>query len=429
MSSRPCAPKERLQGRDARRRSVSAGRIADVVVASRPDVIFHLAAIVSGEAEADFDKGYRINLDGTRFLFDAIRKVGDGYKPRVVFTSSIAVFGAPFPDAIKRRILHYAADLLRRRRRRSASCCCPTTRAAASWTASASVCRLSAFVRASPTRRRPASSPASFASRWPVRRRSCRFRRRCATGTPARARPSASSSMPPDWTAPSVGARRNLTMPGVSVTVGEQIAALRKVAGDKVAQRIRREPDATIMKIVEGWPRNFAPERASALGFRAERDFEEIIRIHIEDELGGDVGVASLPPARASPAPASAACRSSNQLLRLSTTSWPIASRVWIEAEPTWGRSTAFGSAISAGGTFGSSAKTSSPAARMVPSFKRRDQRRLVDDDAAADVDQDAVRPERLQHRGVDRGWWSMALPGRTIISVSTSAAMARRSA
>src|SRR4028119_624942 len=73
---------------------------AEKLVASRPDMIFHLAAIVSGEAEADFDKGYRINLDGTRFLFDAIRLVGDGCRPRVVFTSSIAVFGAPFPEAI-----------------------------------------------------------------------------------------------------------------------------------------------------------------------------------------------------------------------------------------------------------------------------------------------------------------------------------------
>src|SRR5918993_4433789 len=78
----------------------SAPGEADKLVAERPDVIFHLAAIVSGEAEADFDKGYRINLDGTRYLFDAVRKVGDGYKPRLVFTSSIAVFGAPFPDPI-----------------------------------------------------------------------------------------------------------------------------------------------------------------------------------------------------------------------------------------------------------------------------------------------------------------------------------------
>ena len=64
-------------------------------------MIFHLAAIVSGEAEADFDKGYRVNLDGTRFLFEAIRAIGDGYWPRLVFTSSIAVFGAPFPEAIR----------------------------------------------------------------------------------------------------------------------------------------------------------------------------------------------------------------------------------------------------------------------------------------------------------------------------------------
>src|SRR5687768_17984047 len=79
---------------------LSAPGEAEKLIARRPELIFHLAAIVSGEAEADFDKGYRINLDGTRLLFDAIRAIGGGYKPRVVFTSSIAVFGAPFPDAI-----------------------------------------------------------------------------------------------------------------------------------------------------------------------------------------------------------------------------------------------------------------------------------------------------------------------------------------
>src|SRR5207247_4455292 len=72
--------------------------VAEKLVTDRPDVIFHLAAIVSGEAELDFDKGYRINLDGTRMLFDAVRLAGGGYKPRVVFTSSISVFGAPVPE-------------------------------------------------------------------------------------------------------------------------------------------------------------------------------------------------------------------------------------------------------------------------------------------------------------------------------------------
>ena len=76
---------------------LSAPGEAEKLIASRPDMIFHLAAVVSGEAEADFEKGYRINLDGTRYLFEAARKEGQKqpYNPRLVFTSSIAVFGAP----------------------------------------------------------------------------------------------------------------------------------------------------------------------------------------------------------------------------------------------------------------------------------------------------------------------------------------------
>jgi hypothetical protein len=84
-----------------------------------------------------------------------------------------------------------------------------------------------------------------------------------------------------------LGHRRNLSMPGVSVTVGEQIEALRRVAGDAVAARIRREPDPAIVRIVDGWPRNFDARRARDLGFAAEDGFEAIIRAHVEDELGG----------------------------------------------------------------------------------------------------------------------------------------------
>jgi D-erythronate 2-dehydrogenase len=79
---------------------LSAPGQAARAVAGRPDTIFHLAGVVSGEAELDFDKGYRVNLDGTRALLEAIRAVGDGYRPRLVYTSSIAVFGAPFPETI-----------------------------------------------------------------------------------------------------------------------------------------------------------------------------------------------------------------------------------------------------------------------------------------------------------------------------------------
>jgi nucleoside-diphosphate-sugar epimerase len=86
-----------------------------------------------------------------------------------------------------------------------------------------------------------------------------------------------------------LGSRVNLTMPGVCCTVAEQIAALRRIAGDKVAARIRREPDPLVARIVAGWPSRFDPHRALALGFEAEASFDEIIRVHIADELGGKI--------------------------------------------------------------------------------------------------------------------------------------------
>jgi hypothetical protein len=84
-----------------------------------------------------------------------------------------------------------------------------------------------------------------------------------------------------------MGARRALTMPGFSATVAEQIQALRRVAGDKAVRLIRSEPDPVIIRIVEGWPRAFDARRALGLGFRADSSFDEIIQIHVEDELGG----------------------------------------------------------------------------------------------------------------------------------------------
>ena len=84
---------------------------AVALVSRKPEIIFHLAGIVSGEAEANFELGYRVNLDGTRRLFDAVREAA--YGPRLVFTSSIAVFGAPFPDVIPDEFHPDSADLLR----------------------------------------------------------------------------------------------------------------------------------------------------------------------------------------------------------------------------------------------------------------------------------------------------------------------------
>src|SRR5262249_45175572 len=93
-----------------------------------------------------------------------------------------------------------------------------------------------------------------------------------------------------------VGPRINLTMPGVCCTVAEQVAALRRIAGDKVAARIRRTPDPLVQRIVRGWPSRFDATRARALGFKVESSFDEIIKAHIEDELEGRIASESAMP-------------------------------------------------------------------------------------------------------------------------------------
>ena len=261
---------------------------AEKLIASRPDLIFHLAAVVSGEAEADFEKGYRVNLDGTRNLFEAIRKVGNGYKPRVVFTSSIAVFGAPFPEAIGDEYLSapltsygtqkaiselLLSDYSRRGFFDGIGIRLPTICVRPGKPNKAASGFFSGIIR-EPLAGQEAVLPVPESVRhWFASPRA-------AVGFLIHASKVKTEAL---------GARRNLSMPGVCATVGQQIEALRKVAGDKVARLIRRVPDPTIARIVEGWPQNFDAGRASALGFRADASFEQIIRIHIEDELQGNL--------------------------------------------------------------------------------------------------------------------------------------------
>jgi nucleoside-diphosphate-sugar epimerase len=263
---------------------LSATGEAEKLIAERPDLIFHLAAIVSGEAEADFEKGYRVNLDGTRLLFEAIRKVGGGYRPRVVFTSSIAVFGAPFPEAIGDEFLNapltsygtqkaidelLLSDYSRRGFFDGIGIRLPTICVRPGKPNKAASGFFSGIIR-EPLNGQEALLPVSDTVRhWFASPRA-------AIGFLLHAAKLNSEQL---------GARRNLSMPGVCVSVAEQIAALRRIAGDEVARRVRHQPDATIMRIVAGWPQNFDARRALALGFRADASFDEIIRIHIEDEL------------------------------------------------------------------------------------------------------------------------------------------------
>jgi len=265
---------------------LTAPREAERAVAARPDVIFHLAGVVSGEAELDLEKGYRVNLDGTRALLDAVRKTGRGYCPKLIFTSSIAVFGAPFPDMIRDEfhltpLTSYGtqkamselllSDYSRRGFVEGVGIRLPTICVRPGKPNKAASGFFSGIIReplAGETAVLPVSESVQHTHASP----------RAAIGFLIHAAGLAREQL---------GTRINLNMPGVSCTVGEQLAALKRVAGEKVAARIRRETDPLVEKIVGGWPEIFDAQRAIKLGFRAEDTFDEIIHIHIEDELGG----------------------------------------------------------------------------------------------------------------------------------------------
>lgn len=263
---------------------------AQSLIASRPDIIFHLAAIVSGEAEADFEKGYRINLGGSGALFEAIRTEGQqqAYCPRVVFCSSIAVFGPPFAEPIhdgfitapqtsygtqKAMTELLLADYSRRGFLDGIGIRLPTICVRPGKPNAAASGFFSNILR-EPLMGQEAILPVDEGVRhWFASPRA-------AIGFLVHG---ASIELG------QLGTRRTLNMPGLSATVADEIGALRAIAGDKAVRLIRREPDARIIEIVDGWPYDFAPQRALALGFVAEQSFGEILRAHIEDELGGSL--------------------------------------------------------------------------------------------------------------------------------------------
>ncbi|SMQ75579.1 Nucleoside-diphosphate-sugar epimerase [Devosia lucknowensis] len=269
---------------------LSAPGVAQQLIATRPDLIFHLAAIVSGEAEADFDKGYAINLDGTRHLFDAIRheSLSAPYCPRLVFTSSIAVFGTPLPPAIQDDMAHtpltsygtqkaicelLLADYSRRGFFDGIGIRLPTIVVRPGAPNKAASGFFSGIIR-EPLNGIETVLPVDDSVRhWFASPRS-------AVGFLVLA--SSIDTTP-------LGQRRNLTMPGLSATIAEELAALERFGGTRALGLVRREHDPVISRIVAGWPQNFDARRALDLGFRAETNFDDIVRAHIEDEMGGTV--------------------------------------------------------------------------------------------------------------------------------------------
>ncbi|GAA3552015.1 SDR family oxidoreductase [Microlunatus spumicola] len=261
---------------------------AEELLESRPDVVVHLAAVVSGEAEADFDKGYAVNLDGTRALLDAVRTahLADGWTPRFVLTSSIAVYGAPLPNPIpedfqQTPLTSYGtqkaigelllADFSRRGFLDGVGVRLPTICIRPGRPNKAASGFFSSILR-EPLVGQEAVLPVPESVRhWHASPRSAvEFLVRAAVLDTAL-----------------VGPRRTLSMPGLSATVGEQLDALRRIAGERAVRLVRHKPDEKIMAIVETWAAALDATRAERLGFVAETSFDEIIRVHVEDELGG----------------------------------------------------------------------------------------------------------------------------------------------
>ena len=273
--------------------TVLTGDISEInesikLAAIKPDVIFHLASIVSGEAEEDFSKGWTINAKGTWQLLEQIRKIHEtsagSYLPRLIFTSSIAVFGPPFPVKIDDDFLcapqtSYGgqkaltelliSDYSRKGFIDGISIRLPTICVRPGKPNLAASSFFSGIIR-EPLNGLEAILPVSNEVRhWHA--------------SPRSAAAFLSHACTLDLT--KLGSRRSLNMPGVSCTIEEQIEALRKIAGSKVVAKIRYQPNSKIVKIVDGWPRNFDPVRATALGFKSESSFEEIINVYLDDDF------------------------------------------------------------------------------------------------------------------------------------------------
>ena len=259
------------------------------LVSTKPEVIFHLAAIVSGEAESDFDKGYRVNLDGTRNLFEAIRALS-GYFPRVVYTSTAAVYGGPYPedvddDFILQPTTSYGIqkaigelllnDYSRRGFLDGVGLRLPTIcvrpgkpNAAASGVFSNIIREPLVGIETSLA----VSKDVSMVFASP----------RSAVGFLVHAAQLDTAQL---------GARRSMMMPGVHATIGDEIEALRRVAGEKVVSYIKEVPvDSFAQQMVDAWNfPAFPATRARSLGFTCESSFDELIHLHIESELDGKI--------------------------------------------------------------------------------------------------------------------------------------------
>ena len=245
--------------------------------------IFHLAAIVSGQAEADFDLGMRINLDASRLLLEVCR--ARGHRPRVVFTSSVAVYGGDLPDVVQddtalnpqssygtqKAIAELLlSDYTRRGFVDGRVLRLPTISVRPGKPNAAASSFASGIVR-EPLNGEPAVCPVPGETKlWLL--------------SPRGAIEALIAGYELDGAA--LGNRRVVNLPGISVSVNDMVEALREVAGEEAVARIRWETDERVVKIVGSWPGSWNTERAESLGLKDDESFADVIRAYIEDEKG-----------------------------------------------------------------------------------------------------------------------------------------------
>ena len=270
-----------------RRLKLVTGDIADLetvrgVVAPGTNSVFHLAAVVSGEAEADTDLGYRVNLDGARAVLEACRALGTC--PRLVFASSLAVYGGALPPAV-------GDDTAL-----TPETCYGTQKAIGELLVNdysrkgfvdGRAVRLPTVVVRPGRPNRAASTFASSIIREPLSGREaiCPVSPDTVMALASPRRVVDALLRAHDLPAADFATSRSLQLPGFSVAVGEMVAAVRRAGGEQAYTRIRWEPDPLIQRIVSGWPQALAAPRAAALGFTADNGIDEVVQSFIEDDL------------------------------------------------------------------------------------------------------------------------------------------------
>jgi nucleoside-diphosphate-sugar epimerase len=253
-------------------------------VAAHADLVWHLAAVVSAAAEADFDLGYQVNVDGTRMLLEALRRTGR--RPRVVFASSFAVYGGDLPEVVGDEFHPTPQSSYGTQKAIGELLVADYSRKG--FVDGRSV-RLPTIVVRPGRPNRAASTFASSIIREPLAGEEtvCPVRRDTAIYilSPRRVTEALVRAMrlpESDW-----AGNRTLPLPGITTTVATMVESLARVAGGAVADRIRWQPDPAIQRIVDTWPVRAEARRARAMGFTDDGTFDAILRAHIEDELGG----------------------------------------------------------------------------------------------------------------------------------------------